>query len=473
MASISDSLRLTPGHSLGVPAVSISRGKIPAADCLVSLAHDTHILAAGAGDHPAVHQLLVQCYQSPQAEDFQSRLDEPGYSCHDRLLLQRAHQLVGHVLVSKQIGWFQDQRCPVARFQDFAVLPEYQRGEFDAGLLGFAETIACDEGAILGLVQTNRQHWFEQQGWSTCRGQGHSRANTRSILAHLNAHLVRRSLGHPAVSIQSWRHYQLDSILNIYQQISANLWGTLHRSLETWQWLVGRKAHDQILIAVQGTAGKQQSELLTSEIDDPTTSANHDPCVVGYAIVRNSKILEMMALPGYESACPQLLHRACRDAMDRDHLCVELHTPATDPLHELLVTSGGNWIPRGLAAGSQWMLKLLSPQRWIDRIYPVLHQRARDAGISRPQEIDFVVDEQHYRLTLTRRSARFEEVFDSPAPIRCSWKVLQDMLLSNLALPEAITQGQIQIPDVSVQRTLCALFPPKLIWNSPFPQLHL
>jgi len=432
------------------------------------LDRETIVRAAHAGDHSQIVQLLEQVQQTQLAEDFQSRLDEPWYQPQDRLVLDRGERLIGHVQSTKLVGWFHGQRVPIARLQDFAALPELRAQEFEAPLLKIAEEVATNEGAILAIVRSERPEWFELQGWSRCRGQGHTRANTRAILSHLDAQHALRPPQSANFEVRTWRHFELDSILNLYQQLSNNMWGALQRSLENWQWLVGRKAHDQILIAVDTQ-------------DRPADASDSDlqnlPAALGYAIVRDSCIVEMLTLPGQAAVSTALLVQACRDAIDRDHHFVSLHTPAADPLHELLVTAGGSWIADSAATGGEWMLKLLAPDRWIERLYPLLHERARDAGIARPLEIDFALDGQPggqlWRFTLTRRSARWEPIDHSAAAVQCSGRTLQNLLTSNLTFPEAIAQGQLRTPHLSLLRTLSALFPPKLYWQSPFPQLRL
>jgi predicted acetyltransferase len=422
-------------------------------------------VAGNAGDNPLVQRLLVQAYQLPLSEDFQSRLDEPLYQPTDRLLLQRAGKLIGHVQVSKLTGWFQGQRCPLARLQDFVTLPEYRCSDLDSPLLTMAESVAVNEGAVLGFVRSDRPEWFEQHGWSCCRGQGHTRANTREILSHLNSHQSKQRRDCPTIEVCTWRHFQLDSILKVYQQLSTNMWGTLQRSLESWQWLVGRKAHDQILLAIDNSTAASSAPSATDLANQPN--------VVGYAIVRDSCIVELLTLPEYSAARSMLLVQACRDAIDRDHHFVSLHTPTADPLHELLVTAGGSWITDSADAGGQWMLKLLAPDRWIERLYPVLHERAREADIRRPLEIDFAIEQGFQRFTLTRRSSRLEPIAHSSVAVQCDWRALQDLLTSNLTFPEAITQGRLRSPHLSILRMLAALFPPKLFWQSPFPLLRL
>ena len=473
MATIEESIKLQLARSTA-EEVSYS-GSIPCSfdsenfGCLQELGAETQIVAGNAGDNPLLLQFLVQRYQSPLAEDFQSRLDEPLYSPNDRLLLRRREQIIGHVQVTKQIAWFEQQRCPIARFQDFGTLPEYRTSGLDSSLLAVAESEAIQEGAILGFVRTELPEWFEQHGWSHCRGQGHTRANTRAVLAHLDAQ--QSPTGPASFMVRTWRHYELDAIMQIYQQLSTHFWGARHRSLEMWQWLMGRKAHDQILIAVANSSENIENDC--SAESEQAVAAPDGLKILGYAIVRDSCIVEMLSLPGHAEVRAGLLARACRDAIDRDHHFVSLHTPAGDLMHELMVTSGGSWIADSATAGGEWMLKLLSPERWIERLYPVLHERARAAGISRRLQIDFASDSECLRFTLTRRSARLEPIAPSPLAVQCSWPTLQDLLLGNLTFPEAIAQGRLRSPHLRLLRILAALFPPKLLWHSPFPQLRL
>jgi len=431
-------------------------------------------LVGSAGDHPHVLELLDQACQHPLAEDFQSRLDEPTYEPSDRLLVYRKDQLVGHARVSKQIGWFRRQRLPLAMFQDFFTLPEFEAAKYDEELLKAAESTAIREGSILGLVRTTRPEWFEQHGWGCCQGQGFSRANTMAILSHFDAQAVSHKRRHQcrprSIEIRNWRHFELDSLRKIHEQVSSNMWGSLHRSEETWRWLVGRKAQDQILIAVKKPRSRPKAAAA-----EPNAELNSELNVVGYAIVRDSCIVEMLTLSGYAHVRPMLVARACREAIDHNHHFVSLLTPANDPMHEFLVTAGGSWISEGSALEGKWMLKLLSPIRWCERLYPLLQQRAEQAGIARPLEIDFACGKKRRRLRLTRRSSRLEtcEGYSSPANVRCGHHTFQDIMTCNLTYHEALKQNRLQVGCDEVLSALAALFPPALFWQSPYPLLRL
>jgi GNAT superfamily N-acetyltransferase len=444
------------------PTISRRREVLPSHfhnPCLRELATGTKIVAGNAGDHGRVLSFLSRHYQAVLSDDFQSRLDEPSYEPSDRMLLVHRGEILGHAQVTRQSLWFDHERLPVAAIRDFAVLPEMHSTGLREPLLGTAEETALAEGGVLALARAEDPDFFAAHGWSTYRSQGHTRANTRSLISHITAQQATRKHRHPHAEIRTWRHFELEAIQPVYEHVAAGMWGTIHRNDDAWRWLVGRKAHEQILIAV-----KHKGE---STADSARIQA------VGYAVVRDANIVEMFTLPGHSSVRPLLVARACRDAIDRDHNFVSLHTPPTDPLHELLVTAGGSWIAGNAHAG-QWMGKLLSPEKWVERLYPQLYRRAREAGIPRPLEIGFAVDNYRYRFVFTRRSVRLEYALPSaPVDVMCDAGAFQDLLLSNLAWPAAIERGRLQLENTKIAPVLSALFPPRLFWQSPFELLRL
>jgi len=474
--------------------------------CLRELSGGVTIVSGNTGDHPLIVSLLTRIALAPRAEDFQSRNDAPSYLPADRLLVKRKEQLLGHVHLSRAIGWFQGVRLPLSKLNDFAMLPEYQRQAADgtdyaAALLQVAESTAVHEGAILAVQHTHQSEWLQRQGWSRCRAQGHTRANTRAILSHLDAQqsLRQRRTGHhgPAMEIRSWRHVELDCLSHVHRQLVTGMWGTLHRSEETWQWLAGRKAHDQILLAIDRSTDHRTSDDRPPPITDipdeeevdeetdgqepnPASSMNGFCCpeeTIGYAVLRDSCIVEMFTLPGFSSARSVMIAQACHDAIDRDYHSVELHTPATDPMHDLLVTAGGSW-QRGNPADGEWMFKLLAPEKWLKRLYPVLQQRSHEGKLARPLEIALDVEDRTYQLTLSRRSVQLHPgsssmLEHSQGRVACDRRTFQNLLTSNLMLSEAIAQGRLETDSPKTAQTLAILFPFQLFWQSPFELLRL
>jgi hypothetical protein len=83
------------------------------------------------------------------------------------------------------------------------------------------------------------------------------------------------------------------------------------------------------------------------------------------------------------------------------------------------------------------------------------------------------VGEADFRLIVTRRSSRLEPIQRQKPQAECDWHTFQNLLTSNLAVPAAISEGQLRTSDPNVSHTLAALFPPKLFWQSPFELLRL
>jgi predicted acetyltransferase len=457
-----------PSHGAAAPLSPASASRTDwsrngDANCLRDLGADVRILTANAGDHPLILQLLIQARQQQLSEDFQSRLDQPNYRPADRLLLRRGKTLLGHVHVASHIGWFESQRVPLVKLEDLAILPEYRGSDLDSELLWAAESIAADEGAVLAVVHTERPDWFERHGWSVLRGQGHTRASARAVLAHLDAQDQFRRRRRTAAQVRTWRHFELDKIRDLYDQVAAAWWGPLYRSEIFWQWLIGRKAQDQVLLAVAPRRNGLPPALAANDhaFDNAAEQS------VGYAIVCGGAIVEMITISGNTSARVQLLARACRDAMDRDHQAISLYTQAADPLHELLVTAGGAWIDDGAAGGPRWMIKLLSPERWVERCYELWRRRARAADVPRPFELGVQTDRQRYRYTLTRRSSRMEASEELPKHrVQCDQTTLDSLLIGNLDIAKAIHQGALRLSNPELAPQIAALFPPRLFWQS-------
>lgn len=464
--------------------------------CLKQLDTLTRIVAGNQGDHPLVLDFLSQVQQASLQADFQSRLDHPTYQASDRLIVRKEKQIVAHVRLSHKAGWFAGERFPIVDLTEFETLPEYASSSYKQELLATSEKLATQEGAAVGFLRTKQHEWFEQQGWTRLRNQGHTRANTRGVLAHLEAQeLAQRRRRIPRFEVSSWRHFQLDSIRQLYERVAPTTWGSLGRSEVHWQWLTNRKAHDHILIVYDHRLGKQEARgsrfeahneavqpgsLESGSAAAPTTmpDATIDK-TVGYAVLRDSCIVELFTLPGYESASALLLKRACQDAIDRDHRFVAVHTSSADPLHELLVTAGGQWIRDATTPAGSWMAKLLSPQKWVEKHYSLFHRQARAAGIPRPLEIEFRLSPPReealaLRLTLTRRSARIEPVAEPiEGAIATTWQELQDLLLLNRRWPDEITETLAAGTRGELADTLRALFPNELFWRSPFESIML
>jgi predicted acetyltransferase len=421
-------------------------------------ANEPRLVFAHASDHALVHALLRAANQSPSYEDFLTQLDEPSYEPADRLLLQHGKQLIAHVQLAQRMAWFGGVKLRIGSLQDLAVLPEYAQAGCERKLLTVAERQLRDAQSVVGLVRTDRPEPFRAAGWTDVRGQGHSEVSTRDLLAHLSAQAALTSRRPHLLQVRRWRHVEMESVRFVYSEWASHGWGAVHRPEGYWQWLVGRKAHSDLFVAVAGADQWEESQS--------------DSRIVGYGVTAGDKVLELCCLSDYARAAPRLIVRACQDAIEQDHHTLSLHTPATDPLHELLVTAGGTWRNEDRGAGGALLVKLLSPSRWVEAIFPILRHHAKRAAIPRPFEICFGCGAEKYRLIVTRRSSRLvtDEAVD--ADVRCDAAVFDALLLGNLNIAKAHESGQLQVADEETLQRLAALFPPALFWQSQLDVLR-
>jgi predicted acetyltransferase len=432
------------------------------------------LVVAHAGDHALIYALLRAVHQAPAHEDFLCWIDEPTYEPSDRLLVKHGEQIVAHAQILHRTASFHGVRLPIAGLQDLAVLPEFVPAGYERMLIQAAEHAMRDGRAVVSLVRTERPEPLLACGWAEVRASGYSRACVGDVLAHLSAQrrhgdaTALRDCGRAAalgafqrrssaLEIRRWRHVELRSVRAVYDAAFEERWGALCRTDQYWQWLVGRNAHSDLIVAVESG-------------DEPGASGA-ETGIVGYAVTHGSQVLELCCLPGYARAGPRLLARACQDAIERDCHTISLHTPASDPLHELIVTAGGTWCAdRG--AGGALMVKLLDPPRWIEALFPLLRRRAKAARIARPYQVCFETGSHTWRLNLTRRSSRLSEEEAVAPDVRCDAATFAAMLLGNLDTSQLRGQNRQVRADGGTLERLAALFPPALFWQSPFDALR-
>ncbi|MEM9351447.1 MAG: GNAT family N-acetyltransferase [Planctomycetota bacterium] len=459
MSNTTDPQSVT-GNPQGVPGVErtllgVARGGLK-------------VVTGNFGDHGLILKLLDSARGGDNSEDFASRLDRPGYDACDRLLLMHDQRPVGHVHLVNQTLWFQGVRVPIVALRDVAVLPEYRGGPGEQELFNQAEACAVQEGAVLAIACTDSHRVLADRQWLPWRSQGFSRADTRALLAHLDAPPPKQSLLQhdkmQKLEVRTWRHVELDALRNVYDRVAPAHWGCEYRCEQHWQWLVGRKAIDHILVAVD--PGSRETPATPS--DDPDSGVPRGD-VVGYAAIRDWRIVEMHTLPEYPNAAKALMIRAGRDAIDRNHHFLSLHTPASDPLHQVMVvTAGGEWVSPRAPQDRRWLYRMLSPERWVERLYPVLQERTRAADIPRPVSLNLQRGSAQSTVVVTRRSSRLEHTASNGAPPPND-AALYDLLTGNTRGP----QNAELLPDEATQTLAGVLFPPTVFWQSPLELLRL
>ena len=350
---------------------------------------------ARSGDHHLIQQVLPAMLRGPSPAEFQAQIDDPFYEPNDRLLVRRGGQVIAHARLTKREMHFGPLRLAVAGVFDLAVLPEYRGQGCGTVLLRAAEQRMIEEGALLSTLRTRAPRFFLQRGW--CIGSRHSYSVARAcdILSHLRERESARPdpLRPPRtqLNIRLWRHVEQAALVRLYCENTSQAFGPLVRGDSYWRWLIDRHAHDRIYVAIRGPDRLELDEALAP--------------IVGYAVMREDRIVEIMTARESPEAAAQLLARACSDAIEHDLHHVRLDAHPDHPLHEIFAAAGGDRYYHEADNGEVFLVKLFDPFAFLLSLGPQLHARAKQANLPLPCELGLNVEGNRYRLDVRPRSA--------------------------------------------------------------------
>ncbi len=432
------------------------------------------VVLGRAGDHPDVYQLLLAVFQGPSREEFYASQDDPTYDPSNRLLVRHNGRLVSHVqLVSRSMN-FGPLQLPVDRVTWLATLPEFRSQGFAGTLLEAANrnassrSFAIQNGSALastaraasnsmptwGMLTTSIPRYFRRSGWAVCGRHSRSRAKARNILGRYWADPALRAR---PLNIRLWRHVELSALMRIYSQNTAGAFGPLVRSEPYWRWLISRKAFDHIIVAI---AGPDKLEL--DEASAP---------IVGYAVVRQQRVVELLTDPAYPHAGPQLLARACSDAIERDQQEIDLEAPPSDPLHDFVAAADGEFCHREMDDQDVFMVRRPEMIGIARSVATLWESRVRESGALRACELGLLIGADKYLLTVGRRGTRLVAGRLSRNYIACSSTELTRLVLGHSDPAEAIDGGRLVASTQLALEWANLLFPRIPIWQPSWDDL--
>jgi GNAT superfamily N-acetyltransferase len=439
------------------------------------VAGEQTVAAATASDHAAIHQTLLDVFQSPDAAEFAAQLEDPQYEPCDRLIIKQRDRVAAHLQLTRRTWRFGAARIPIAGVHWLCTLPEMRGNGYAHALLAATDQKMKNESTALGLLRTEIPHFYHRSGWAVCGRHSYTRAGARKILAQLSAQKTSSLLRQEKrMNIRNWRQMELDALMRIYQENIRTSYGPLERSEAHWRWLIGRGAYDQIIVALDGN----DKATATDNPDDDIKGT-----IVGYAITKGAQILEMMTLAdqpsganqlsatNQPSATNQLLARVCRDAIERDDHTVIYHGPPTDPVHETLVLAGGSWHHHEACQREVFMTRLLDPCQTLRHLEPELRQRAITANLKLPAELGLLIDTDKYLLSLS------PDGFDVTAGrlgrsyIACTWPEFTRLALGHYDVAQMLDEGRLQASTHLSEEVARALFRRVPHWRPPLDDL--
>lgn len=420
------------------------------------------IVSARAGDHHDLHALLVSVLHQPSSAEFHAQLDDPFYEPSDRLLVKRNHQIVGHARIANREMHFGGAPIPISTLSDLVVLPEYRSEGCATELVTAAEESIVANGSRMAFLRTRQPEFFAQLGWTIGVRHSYSTAGARDILSRLQQRETPayNPLAPDVVplNIRMWRHVELAALTRLYSQRAQNSFGSLSRSDAYWQWLVSRRAYDSIYVAIEGPDKLELNDALTP--------------IVGYAVMREGRIVELVTAPHHEDAAAQLLSRACGDAIEHDLHYVRLDAKPDEPLHGVLAQAGGCHCCDETDNGEVTMVKLFDPIQLLIDSLDLLHQRAKAAELSLPCDLGLMIAGQRYVISIRQRTVKLLQEKLGRSYLECELTDLMKLLLGHLDVAEAADAGKISASTRVATETASVLFPQLPFWRPAFDDLQ-
>jgi predicted N-acetyltransferase YhbS len=435
---------------------------------------------ARTGDHPSIHGHLVAVFHGPSPAEFQAQLDEPGYEPADRLVVKDGDQIAAHLRLARQTIQLASATLPAARFMDLATAPEYRSRGLATALLAAGERAAAERGVLVGLTRTRAALLFARQGWSICGRHVFSSASARAVLAELAAATdsanaadqsaaFLRPRAEPLI-IRPLRRIELRAVVRLYEQHVAGQSGWPARSEAYWEWLLSRGACDRVYVASTAPETADYAKLADS--------------IVGYACVRQSRIVELVTAASRDDVSRQLAERVCADVREEDGWAVRYDAPPTDPLHDLFRRAGGRLTIKQEVGGELFMAKLLDPLALLRRLIEVFTERALAAGISRPSELGIELRSgggrtvsgssgvvERFRVYVSRQGTRVETGGPSRHALALAYGDLAPLVLGDQGAEAMIHSGRAKYTTKKARHLAAALLPGGCWWRPPLDDL--
>jgi len=402
------------------------------------------VVTGRSGDHAAVYHMLLAVFQGPSRDEFHAQTEDPFYEPSDRLLVKRGFRVLAHLQLTRRTIEFGSLRLPVAGVHWLGTLPEFRKLGLASRLLAEAQRRMAADGAVLALTTTKIPRFFHRAGWALCGRHSFSHAKARDVMGCLQADFAAR-LANP-LSIRLWRHVEMPALVRIYRQNTAGGYGALERSEAYWRWIVGRKAYDALLVALDGPDKFELEESIAP--------------IVGYAVLRQERVVELMTTPGHPTANYQLLARAARDVIEHDRQDLFLCAPPSHGLHRVMSEAGGVLCHQEADAQQEvYMVKVVDPLKFLAMIGPELEARAKQAGLARDTELGFSVDGTKWRLVYTRRGMRVRGGSLGRRYLTMNRAEFTRLMLGHGSVRETAFAGRIRASTQTALDLADALFP--------------
>lgn len=202
------------------------------------------------------------------------------------------------------------------------------------------------------------------------------------------------------------------------------------------------------------------------ELDDTLTP------IVGYAVMQEGRIVELVTAPHHRDAAAELLARACGDAIERDLHHIRVDAAPDESLHQIFAEAGGRGCFDESDQGEVTMVKAFDPMQLLVDFFDLMHERAKDAGLSLPCDLGLMIGGKRYAISIRQRTVKLLHEKLGRSYLECDSGQLTQLLLGHLDVAEAVEAGKIIASTRVATETASLLFPRLPFWRPTFDDLQ-
>jgi hypothetical protein len=395
-------------------------------------------------DHESVFQTLLHVFQGPDRDEFLGSLLDPTYRPDHRLLVRIDGRIASHVYLVERAMRLFGNSVPVQGVMWVGTLAEYRGHGFAQNLIRLGGMRGRQKSIMLQYAATSMPEFFKPMGWAVCGKHVFGRIASRNLPSGGEGPGDSR-LGW---TVRPWRQVELGSLMRFYESQFAGVNGVIQRSEEYWRWMIGRKLAHAIWVVCRGEK------------------------VLGYAFVKDHRVLELAADAESPYALEALLGRVRSEAIERAYPEVIVHAPIGDAAMNLVREAGGTVVNQEQWDGEFSMVYLPDPARLLNLMLPEFARRARAARVTLPLELGLVVGEQRWLLHVaTSRATKLEPDRVGRRHLALSQSALTRLALGHQDIDSAVEAGDVTPSTSTAVEAARILFPVVDMWRSPLDTL--
>ena len=391
-------------------------------------------------DHESVYQTLLHVFQGPEREEYLGSLVDPSYKPDQRLVVRLDNRIASHVYYVERSMRLFGNHVPIQGVMWVGTLAEYRGHGFAQNLIRLGGMRAKQKSVLLQFASTSMPQFFKSLGWAHCGRTLFGRIASRTLPSGGEGPGDSRIGWH----VRPWRQVELGSLMKLYESQFGGVNGLIDRSEEYWRWMIGRKLAHAIWVVCRGEK------------------------VLGYAFVKDHRVLEIASDPENPFALEALLGRVRSEAIERAYPEVIIHAPGDHPVMSIVREAGGSIVNQEQWEGEISMVNVPDHARLLNMMLPEFARRARAAKVTLPLELGLVMGEQRWLLHVaTSRATKLEPDRVGRRHLALSGPALTRLALGHSNIDEAVEEGEIEPSTSTAVEAARVLFPRLDLWRSP------